>query len=90
MPCYVTYRIQWSETGTILKESELDLFKEIADELRISYKLEKLLDRSYKVLTNGTSIKSAVEKLKAKQIQKEARKRYNMVTKTINKVKVGN
>jgi len=90
MPCYVTYRIQWSETGTILKDSELNLFKEITDELRISYKLEKLPDRSYKVLTKGTSIKSAVEKLKAKQIQKEARKRYNMVTKTANKVKVGN
>ena len=44
MPCYVTYLIQWSETGTILKDSELDLFKEIADELRISYKLEKLPD----------------------------------------------
>ena len=90
MPCYVTYRIRWSETGTILQESELNLFKEIADELLISYKLEKLPDRSYRVLTTGTSIKSAVEKLKAKQIQKEARKRYNMVTKTINKVKVGN
>ena len=88
MPCYVTYRIQWSETGTILIESELDLFKELATDLRISYKLEKLPDRSYKVLTKGTSVKPAIEKLKAKQIQKEARKRYNMVTKT--KIKVGN
>ena len=90
MPCYVTYKIQWSETGTILKQSELDLFKEIATELGIRYKLEKQPDQTYQVLTKGTSIKPVIEKVKAKQIQKEARKRYNMVTKTINKVKVGN
>tara|TARA_R100001039_G_C1811202_1_gene83232 strand:+ start:605 stop:874 length:270 start_codon:yes stop_codon:yes gene_type:complete len=89
MPCYVTYRVQWSETGTILKNSELELFKEIAEELGIRYKLEKYPDHTYKVLTKGKSIKSAVEKMKARQIQKEARKRYNMVTKQV-KVKVGN
>ena len=86
MPCYVTYRVQWSETGTILKNSELELFKEIAEELGIWYKYP---DHTYKVLTKGKSIKSAVEKMKARQIQKEARKRYNMVTKQV-KVKVGN
>jgi len=89
MPCYVTYKIQWSETGTILKQSELDLFKEIATDLGIRYKLEKQPDRTYKVLTQGTSIKPVIEKVKAKQIQKEARKRYNMVTK-FKKIKVGN
>ena len=88
MPCYVTYRTRWSETGTILKDSELNLFKEIADELNISYKVEKLPDRTYKVMTKGTSVKSAVEKLRAKQVQKEARKRYNMFTKNLKKVKV--
>ena len=89
MPCYVTYKIQWSETGTILKQSELDLFKEIATELGIRYKLEKQPDQTYQVLTKGTSIKPVIEKVKAKQIQKEARKRYNMVTK-FKKIKVGN
>ena len=89
MPCYVTYKSQWSETGTILKESEVNLFKEIADGLGVSYKLERQSDRTFKVLTKGTSIKPVIEKVKAKQIQKEARKRYNMVTK-FKKVKVGN
>ena len=89
MPCYVTYKIRWSETGTILKESEVNLFKEIADGLGVSYKLERQSDRTFKVLTKGTSIKPVIEKVKAKQIQKEARKRYNMVTK-FKKVNVGN
>ena len=90
MPCYVTYKIRWSETGTILKELELELFADIAKQLGIAYKLEKQPDRTYKVLTQGASIKPVVEKVKASQIQKMARKRYNMVTKYINKVKVGN
>ena len=89
MPCYVTYKIQWSETGTILKESEVNLFKEIADGLGVAYKLERQPNKTYSVLTQGTSIKPVIEKVKAKQIQKEARKRYNMVTK-FKKVKVGN
>ena len=89
MPCYVTYKIRWSETGTILKESEVNLFKEIADGLGVSYKLERQSDRTFKVLTKGTSIKLVIEKVKAKQIQKDARKRYNIITKFKN-VKVGN
>ena len=89
MPSYVTYRVQWSETGTFIKNSELALFKEIAEELNLQYKLEKCPNQTYKVLTKGTSVKSTVEKMKARQIQKEARKRYNMVTKQA-KVKVGN
>jgi len=96
MPCYVSYRVSaWSDAGIKLKEDELSLFEEVAGKLNINYKINKdsklqLGKGTYTVFLKDLSQISALqEEFKFKQIQKSARKKFNMVSKEVKQVKVG-
>ena len=76
MPCYVTYKIK-----TQLKAEDVDLFKLIASEQGLTYKLEKTRDSvtgKYFYLINTSSyenIGGTMEELTAQKMVKEAKKR---------------
>ena len=96
MPCYVSYRVSaWSDAGIKIKEDELSLFEEVAGKLNIDYKINKdsklqLGKDTYTVFLKDLSQTSILqEEFKFKQIQKSARKKFNMVTKKVKQVKVG-
>ena len=87
MPCYVTYKIR-----TQIKAEDVELFKLIAKEKGLTYRLEKVPSAfggmSYNIVTSqGTNINGAMEELTARKMVKEAKKR-NWKIKEVNKAKV--
>ena len=87
MPCYVTYKIR-----TQLKVEDVELFKLIATEQGLSYRLEKVPSAtggmSYDIMTSrGANINGAMEELTARKMVKEAKKR-NWKIKEIKKSQV--
>ena len=87
MPCYVTYKIR-----TQLKEEDAELFKLIASEKGLSYRLEKVPSAtggmSYNIVTSqGANINNAMEELTARKMVKEAKKR-NWKIKELKKSQV--
>ena len=87
MPCYVTYKIR-----TQLKEEDSELFKIIATEQGLSYRLEKVPSAtggmSYNIVTSqGANINRAMEELTDRKMVKEAKKR-NWKIKEVTKAKV--
>ena len=93
MPCYVSYRVSaWSDAGIKIKEDELSLFEEVANKLNIDYKINKdsklqLGKGTYTVFLKDLSQTSTLQqKFNIKKVSKVARKKFNMVGKT---VKVG-
>ena len=87
MPCYVTYKIR-----TQLKVEDVELFKLIATEQGLSYKLEKIPSAAsgmaFTIVTSQrANINKAMEELTARKMVKEAKKR-NWKIKEIKKSQV--
>ena len=87
MPCYVTYKIR-----TQLKVEDVELFKLIATEQGLSYRLEKVPSSAggmaFTIVTSqGANINGAMEELTARKMVKEAKKRNSKI-KEVNKAKV--
>ena len=87
MPCYVTYKIR-----TQLKVEDVELFKLIATEQGLSYKLEKIpsaaCGMAFTIVTSQiANINKAMEELTARKMVKEAKKR-NWKIKEIKKSQV--
>ncbi len=88
MPCYVTYKIR-----TVIKEEDIELFKTIAKEQRLSYTLDREFDQVtgkyiYTVITRENSgISGTMEELTAQKMVKEAKKRNWKVKEVKAKVK---
>ena len=87
MPCYVTYKIR-----TQLKVEDVELFKLIATEQGLSYRLEKVPSATggmaFTIVTSqGANINNAMEVLTARKMVKEAKKR-NWKIKEIKQVQV--
>ena len=80
MPCYVTYKIR-----TQVKEADLELFKLIAKEQNLRFKVEKssqiTMDKYYTIVTTDSyGVSKAMEELTVRKITKEAKKRNWKVT----------